>query len=81
MKIKVFDGIEPCLLEVDGMGVHRDRTPDAGWGGLRYTILSKAKNVELTPQLKIILIEDLAFYKGSDSEIFSELMRTFELYQ
>ena len=80
MKIKVFDGIEPCLLEVGGMGIHRDRNPDAGWGELRKTILSEAKEVELTPELKITLIEDLAFYKGSDSEIFSELMRIFKLY-
>lgn len=80
MKIKVFYRIEPCLKEDNGFGLHRDRTPDAGWGELRNTIISEAKEVEMTPELKKILIEDVAYWTGSNSEKFSEIMTKLELW-
>lgn len=79
-KIKVFYGNEPCILEKDGYGLHRDRCPDSGWCELRYGIMSNVKEVYLTPELRKILIEDIAYYAGQNSKLFSELMDSFGLY-
>jgi len=74
MKIVVFYNIEPCL-EVHfeerqncNFGVHRDRHPDSGWGEFRSTRMDKeyCKEVELTPKLKKILIEDICTYYNGE---------------
>ena len=64
MKIKVFYGIEPIIeIKVDDgkeFGLHRDRKPDAGWGELRWSLMDeRVKEVELTPELIKILVEDI----------------------
>jgi hypothetical protein len=69
MKIKVLYGIEP-ILEIKhdedlrgDFGLHRDRNPDAGWGEYRWSRLDiedkKLAEVDMTPELKQILIEDI----------------------
>jgi len=74
MKIKVFYHNQPCLeinQEHGGMfGVNRDRCPDTGWGEFRSTRIGAGydKDVELTPELKKILIEDICqYYKGEQA--------------
>ena len=72
-KIKTFYGIEP-VLEINYneqqkayFGVHRDRNPDAGWGEFLSGRMDgdRVKEVELTEELKKILIEDIcACYGG-----------------
>lgn len=65
MKIKVFYTNEPILetkVETNGLtyGLHRDRKPDAGWGELRWSLMDeRVKEVELTDELKKILVEDI----------------------
>ena len=89
MKIYLFYGTQPCLditickdeepnYNVK-YGVNRDRDPDSGWGQMRSTILSSAKEVELIPELKITLLQDLVFYYGSDSKKFTEKLKEFEI--
>ena len=85
-KILVFNGNQPCLdisfdiIQQKKYGLNRDRFPDVDWGQLRKTVLSDAKQVELTKSLKKILIEDLAYVYGKDSKKFSEKLIEFELY-
>lgn len=88
--IKVFPNNEPCLEirteTIDGpnkgrnYGLHRDRFPDAGWGELRNTDLSYSKELELTGELRKILIEDIAFAYGNDTKKFSKKMNEFGLF-
>ena len=65
MKVKVFYANEPVLevkTETNGKlyGLHRDRNPDAGWGELRWSLMDeRVKEVELTPELRKILVEDI----------------------
>ena len=80
VKIKVFYGNEPCIVEKDGFGVHRDRMPDRGWGELRSGRIDLATEMDLTPTLTKVLIEDIAYYAGQNSKLFSELMESFGLY-
>lgn len=83
--IKIFYNNQPILsiieCDITGnlYGLNRDRNPDNGWGELRKTIISQAKEVELTDELKQILIEDLAYVYGQDSKKFSEKLKEFKL--
>lgn len=88
--IKVFPGNQPCLdittseITVGSnvgkkYGLNRDRNPDRDWSELSKTTMYSAKEVELTPELKQILIEDLAYAYGSDSIKFRAKMIEFEL--
>lgn len=90
-KILVFSNNQPCLnittLHVknttnDGkkFGLNRDRCPDKDWSELRNTSLEHAKEVELTKELKQILIEDLAYAYGSNTSLFSSKMKEFNLF-
>lgn len=89
-KIKVFYKNQPCLdiqsdKDASGnvirqYGLNRDRNPDRDWSELRNTIMTNAEEVELTTELKQILIEDLAYAYGQDSAKFSEKMLEFDLY-
>ena len=71
------------LLELRGdtkgteWGVTRDRFPDNSWDELRETHISKFKDVEETPKLRQILLEDLAFAFGHNSQKFSEKLVEF----
>lgn len=58
-------------------GVNRDRCPDADWGELRQTCMSYAKEVELTPELKQILLEDLAYAYGRNTNKFGQKLKEF----
>jgi hypothetical protein len=79
-KILVFNGNQPCLdIQSDGTGVNRDRNPDAGWDELRASNMKYAKEQELTEELKIILIEDLAYFLGKHSNKFTVKLREFNL--
>ncbi len=70
MKIVVFNGNQPCLeKEYDTtqrawFGINRDRCPDSGWSEFHNTRMRCGydKEVELTPELKKILIEDICEY-------------------
>lgn len=91
MKILVFYGNQPCLeikqLDVPEetpnygkkYGVNRDRNPDRDWSELRQTSLEYAKEVELTPELKQILLEDLAYTYGSNTSLFASKLKEFNL--
>lgn len=79
-KILVFHGNQPCLdVQGDDTGVHRDRNPDAGWNELRATNMKFAKEVELTPELKLILLEDLAYFLGQHTTKFTAKLKEFKL--
>lgn len=90
-KIIVFGGNQPCLniskLDVkEGTpnygieyGLNRDRNPDSSWSELRETILSEGKLVDLTDDIKIILLEDLAYAYGSDTKLFNQKLKEFNL--
>jgi hypothetical protein len=85
--IHVFSQNQPVLnIVTDDInnkeyGVNRDRNPDSGWGEVRKTIMTSAKEVELTEELRMILIEDLAFVYGSDSKKFTEKLKEFGLLE
>lgn len=79
-KILVFNGNQPCLdIQSNSTGVNRDRNPDANWDELRATSLNYAKEVELTPELKLILLEDLAYFLGQKTTKFTEKLKEFNL--
>lgn len=59
--------------------VNRDRQPDNGWGELHNSRLETAVEMELTPELKQLLLEDLAFAYGQDSKKFIEKLEEFDL--
>lgn len=63
------------------MGLNRDRQPDAGWGELRRSNMSLdiVEEVELTEELLITLIEDLAYVYGKDTDNFSKKLKEFNL--
>ena len=61
------------------MGLNRDRNPDRDWPELRRSNINYCKEVELTDELKKILIEDLAFAFGNNSEKFYQKLREFNL--
>ena len=82
-KILVFPGNQPCLdIGTTPIGItfglNRDRTPDASWGELRKTRLYIAEEVELTPELKLILLEDLAYVYGNNTKEFNAKLKEFE---
>lgn len=91
-KILVFYTNQPCLdittLDVAedtpnygrGYGLNRDRNPDIDWTELRNTSLKDAKQVDLIPELKQILIEDLAYAYGNNTALFSSKMKEFNLF-
>lgn len=60
-------------------GLNRDRNPDTDWGELRSTSMDSAKKVELTENFKKILLEDLAYAFGSDTNKFSQKLKEFNL--
>lgn len=90
-KILVFAGNQPCL-DISTMdvpkgtpnygkkfGLNRDRNPDRDWSELRSTSIEYAKEVELTNELKQILLEDLAYTYGSSTRKFASKMKEFDL--
>ena len=72
IKITVFYTNQPCLektyneVQKAWFGVHRDRYPDNGWGEFHSTRMGCGydKEVELTPELKKILTEDICKFYG-----------------
>ncbi len=79
-KILVFNNNQPCLdIQSNGTGVNRDRNPDNGWDELRVTNIEYAKEQELSLELKIILIEDLAYFLGKHSDKFTAKLKEFNL--
>lgn len=81
--ILVFPGNHPCLdvkIASNGLiyGLNRDRTPDSSWGELRKTILDIAEEAELTPELKLTLLEDLAYAFGNNTKEFNAKLKEFE---
>ena len=85
----VFYGNQPCLdLEVcktpgpnfnKSYGLNRDRQPDSGWSELRRTDCTVGRFVKETPELRLILLEDLAYAFGSNTEKFKEKLKEFNL--
>lgn len=84
--VKVIYGNEPILEvkkdmsagEMVDFGLHRDRQPDSGWSELRWTRINElVKEVELTPELCKILIEDIC-YCYDNKHIFNKL-KEYEL--
>lgn len=71
------------IKESGGLIMHlsRDRYPDKGWGELRHTsdLSDSISEVPLTPELSRILLEDLAYAFGSDSNQFYKKMIEFDL--
>lgn len=62
-------------------GTFRDRLPDRDWSELQRTNmeLNKIEDSELTPELKLILLGDLAYMYGSDTVKFEEKLKEFNL--
>jgi hypothetical protein len=91
MKITVFYGNQPMLncttYEQEGpnkgrkYGLNRDRCPDRDHGQLHNTALDcdYCKEVELTPELRITLLEDLAYAYGSNTVKFRAKLIEFGL--
>ena len=83
MKVKVFSGNQPALdTELRGntmMGLNRDRSPDYGWSQCRFSNMTDAREVELTKELKQILLEDLAYAFGNDTKKFNQKLKEFNL--
>lgn len=90
MKIFVFYGLEPVLnISVctnDGpnkgkkYGLHRDRYPDSGWSELRNSFMDhRCTEIELTDELKVRLLEDLAYAYGGDTPKFGAKLKEFNL--
>ena len=77
-KILVFKKKQPCLNIQDGFGLNRDRNPDSDWNELRVTDIKSAKKTKLTPELKQILLEDLAYVYGNNSKTFREKLKEFK---
>lgn len=85
----VFWGNQPCLdtevCETPGpnlnrvYGLNRDRHPDRDWGELRRSDVTDARHVKETPELRLILLEDLAYTYGRDSKKFREKLEEFNL--
>ncbi len=83
--ILVFGNNQPCLdvIEEKGtkdsiwLGLNRDRSPDSGWDELRKTILKNSRQVNLTKELKVTLLEDLAYAFGQDTKKFNEKLKEF----
>lgn len=89
MQILVKWGKQPILeTTIDGtsniqFGLSRDRNPDSGWGTLSNTRILDNKSiewVEFTPELRGILLEDIAYVYGQYSKKFSEKMIEFKEY-
>lgn len=85
----IFWANQPCLdiSELDvttgpnvgkKYGLNRDRNPDRDWSELRNTILSSAKEIEETPELRQILLEDLAYTYGNNTTKFREKLKEFK---
>lgn len=82
-KIKTVYGIQPILEEKDGMGLNRDRIPDRDWNELRRTnmLSDSIKEVNLTTEMKVTLIGDLAFAYGQDTNKFIEKLVEFDIFK
>jgi predicted NAD-dependent protein-ADP-ribosyltransferase YbiA (DUF1768 family) len=90
MKIFVFYKNQPVLEqkiekakdpnENKKYGLNRDRNPDTDWSELRSSLMDeRCEEVELTPELKTILLEDLAYTYGSDTSTFHKKLVEFGL--
>lgn len=74
----LVNGFLPILeFDKDRGGLSRDRNPDRDWPELRRTHLQYLK--EVTSKLKQVLIEDLAFAFGNNSEKFYQKLKEFNL--
>jgi hypothetical protein len=91
-KIKVFHRNQPCLDITESdmkigpnvgkkYGLNRDRNPDRDWSELRRSCMSACLEVEETPELRKILLEDLAYTYGSDTSIFSSKLIEFGFFK
>ena len=63
-------------------GVNRDRFPDSGWDELRTTNLDFNKTTVLkldTKELKLTVLEDLAYAYGRNTKKFSEKIEEFKI--
>jgi len=76
-------GTEPIIdIDKDGMGLHRDRCPDASWDELRKANLSlykypQLKEIELDEVMRTILLEDLAYAYGTNTKKFNAKLKEF----
>lgn len=90
VKILAFYGKEPVLelttCEIEGpnygkrYGLHRERDNPSNminWGDLWNTPIDRCKEVNLTSELKITLLEDLAFCYGQQSAKFNAKLKEF----
>lgn len=84
-KIKVFHRTH-SLLEVimknasnREYGVNRNRDPDAGWGEVVQTDMDYCQELDMTPELKLTLLEDLAYVYGSNTKKFRSKLKQFKL--
>lgn len=68
--------------EID-FGICRDRNPDCGWGEMHQVNLSMnnigLKESELDAELKLRLLEDLAYAYGNNTEKFRFYLLKFDL--
>lgn len=76
-KIRIAKFNQPVLdINEEGFGLNRDRNPDRDWSELRLT--RETEEIESTPELRQILLEDLAYAYGSNTKKFTEKLKEFK---
>ena len=63
-------------------GLYRDRNPDSGWGQMIQVNLNTDKGIDevrLNRANKLMLLQDLAYAFGSNTEKFTNKLLEFEL--
>lgn len=78
MKIFVVYGRLPVVHINGTLAVYRDRDEN---GETFQRPFSDTTHVELTPELKQTLLEDLAYFYGNNSKKFTEKLKEFNLLQ
>lgn len=86
MLVQFLNNKKPILhIDDDGFGLNRDRNPDNGWGQLVRTRLDSTKitNIDISLvmniEYKIILLEDLAYVYGNNTNQFRNKLIEFGL--
>lgn len=83
MKIRTYYNMPIIDVNNEGNGIVRDRYPDNGWGEMRGinllndSVLGKIKILDLNNEIKVILLEDLAYYYGNNTSKFNEKLKEF----
>lgn len=87
MKVLVNNSNQPIInTELDSgqtYGINRDRSPDANWSEWRKTNITSnsISEVEVTPELKIIMIQDISDLYHSKPDLLIDKLNEFHLLE